>query len=182
MKRRVVWHDRERLGAEHCSVAAEPGGFRLEGVVTTSTDGDPLLVEYVVRVDVSWRTRRAEVRVNGGGGKDTIILLADGYGGWWRDAQLLPDLQGCLDLDLGITPSTHTLPIRRLLLQPGQTRRIEAASILFPDLTVVRAEQAYERVDSHGYIFRTGRFESDLEVDDDGIVTRYAKWTAIAAR
>lgn len=176
----MLWHDRRSLGSEHCSLTAEPGGHRFDGVIATKSEKSPLLVEYTIRVDAAWRTRRVEVKVNGGGGKDTLILLADGYGGWWREAHRLSELEGCLDVDLGLTPSTNTLPIRRLLLQPGQSRSIETAWVKFPDLSIARATQTYERVDAYGYIYRAGRFESDLEVDDDGLVVRYADWTAIA--
>jgi hypothetical protein len=181
VKRRVLWHDRRALGAEHCTLSAEPGGFRFDAVLATAIDGAPLLVEYIVRVDSGWRTRRAEVKLNGGGGKDTLILLADGYGGWWCDAHRVDELEGCLDVDLSITPSTNTLPIRRLLLQPGQSASIDAARVAFPVLAVARAAQTYERVDAHGYIFKANKQESDLEVDNDGLVTRRGSWTAIAA-
>jgi hypothetical protein len=180
VKRTIFWHDRDRKGAEHCVLAAEPGGFRFEGTLISQAGGAPLIVQYAMRVDVNWHTRRVEVRVNGGGGKDTLILLADSYGGWWHDTHPLPELSGCIDVDLGMSPSTNTLPIRRLLLQPGHKQTIDVAWVRVPELTVERATQTYERIDAHRYRFETGKFAADLIVDKDGLVVDYAIWMAMA--
>src|SRR5205814_2718699 len=56
-------------------------------------------------------------------------------------------VRGCLDVDLGITPSTNTLPIRRLGLAVGQAKEVRAAWIVFPELEVRLLTQTYTRLD-----------------------------------
>jgi hypothetical protein len=57
-----------------------------------------------------------------------------------------------------------------------------AAWIGWPDLEVVVSKQTYERVRADGYRFRSGDFESQLLVDDAGLVLRYGEdyWEALA--
>jgi hypothetical protein len=55
-------------------------------------------------------------------------------------------LEPALDVDLGFSPLTNTLPIRRLGLlgaAPGTSSTITAAWVLVPALTVVAARQTY---------------------------------------
>src|SRR5207247_1457892 len=84
-----------------------------------------------------------------------------------------PDLQGCLDVDLGFTPATNTLPIRRLGLEPGGAAYIRAAWGLLPDLTVRAAAQRYDRLAERRYRYSSGPFASTLDVDEHGLVLDY---------
>jgi uncharacterized protein len=96
----------------------------------------------------------------------------------WRQ---LPGLDNCLDVDLEWSPSTNTIPIRRLGLALGESRAVTAAWVRFPSLEVQRLEQSYERVDERRYRYRSGRFTADLAVDEDGMVLQYGvSWKAVA--
>jgi len=189
MQRAVVWHDRDAPSAERCLLRAEPGGFRFDGVVVAANDGAPMFVEYAVRADLAWRTRRVEVRVNGGGGKDTRILVADAMGAWWSDGKPLIELQGCLDVELSITPSTCALPIHRLLLQEAQAQTFDVVSIRFPGLDVDRGARRYARRGPRRYAVEHVASalggdadvpEADLDIDDDGLAIAYRSFRRIA--
>jgi hypothetical protein len=83
--------------------------------------------------------------------------------------------------ELEWSPSTNTLPIRRLALAPGETRAVAAAWIRFPSLEVERLDQSYERLDQRRYRYRSGLFSSDLLVDDNAMVLQYGvNWKAVA--
>jgi hypothetical protein len=99
----------------------------------------------------------------------------DGEGNWSHDGQRLAQVAGCIDVDLEWSPSTNTLPIRRLGLAPGETKSVAAAWVRFPSLEVQRLEQSYER------LAERRRFTADLAVDDDGMVLQYGvNWKAVA--
>src|SRR6478752_2249969 len=66
---------------------------------------------------------------------------------WTVDGAPARALSGCSDVDLGCSPSTNTLPIRRLRLAIGASHSIKAAWIRFPELQIVKAEQTYTRLD-----------------------------------
>ena len=77
---------------------------------------------------------------------------------------------------LGCSPSTNTLPIRRLRLAIGKAHTIQAAWIRFPELDVVKSAQTYTRLDEFTYRYASGDFAAELTVDDDGLVAAYADW------
>jgi hypothetical protein len=151
----------------------EAGGRRFRGDVVLLRGERPSHVSYRVDLDADWRTRRVEVDVDQATERTSFHLAADGQGTWWVDDVLAPELAGCLDVDLGWTPSTNTLPIRRLGLAVGEQRDIRAAWLRFPELTLEAATQTYRRLDETTWRYASGDFSADLLVDDQGYVRRY---------
>jgi uncharacterized protein len=178
----VLWRDRESGGLDRCVLSAGPdGGHRLSGTVLQAMDDVPYEVRYTVMTDASWTTRSVGVHVQGGSGDARLALLADGEGGWSAGREPLADLDGCLDVDLVVTPATNTLPIRRLDLAVGETADVAVAWVRFPELTVEVAEQRYERQAPDLYRYSAGRYAAELVVDDHGLVLDYEEaWHAIA--
>jgi hypothetical protein len=87
-------------------------------------------------------------------------------------------------VDLGFTPATNTLPIRRLNLEIGAQREITAAWVKFPELTVQPLRQRYTRLSARLYRYESvgTDFRAEIEVDEEGLVVLYAGgWERIAA-
>lgn len=177
--RRVLrWTDAEGHGLEHCLLTLGAGGLTLEGVVAGTRDGD-CGAHYTLQADAAGRTREVRLRYVGG---PELHLTVNESARWHdaiRDTQL-PDLDGCLDVDLGITPSTNTLPIRRLRLGVGQSADIRAAYIPLPsEITgafVPRPVlQRYGRTAERSWRYHQpdAGFTADLVVDDLGLVLDY---------
>ena len=84
-------------------------------------------------------------------------------------------MAGCIDLDLGFSPSTNLLPIRRLGLAIGQEAKVQAAWLGFPSFTLEPLDQLYRRMDVATYHYESagGRFVTELQVNVAGFVTRY---------
>jgi hypothetical protein len=84
-------------------------------------------------------------------------------------------VQGCLDVDLGFSPSTNLLPIRRLKLEIGARADVRAAWVRFPELTLELLEQSYTRLTEHTYLYESagGEFKRELTVNADGFVVEY---------
>jgi hypothetical protein len=86
-----------------------------------------------------------------------------------------------VDVDLGFTPATNTLPIRRLRLAVGQRAEIEAAWLVWPELQVRPARQTYTRLGEDRYRYQQGDFDAELLVDEHGLVREYqGLWRAVA--
>jgi hypothetical protein len=59
-----------------------------------------------------------------------LELFSDGAGRWTDDDGVrIRELQGAIDVDLGITPVTHSLAVRRLGLGVGETAKIPVACL-----------------------------------------------------
>jgi hypothetical protein len=105
------------------------------------------------------------------------VLRAAGHPGAGLPGMEDPDLlYGAFDVDLGGSPLTNTLPIRRLGLlkaEPGVAHRISAAWMLVPSLEVVQADQIYTSLGDNRIRYASETFSADLTVDDDGFVIDY---------
>jgi len=151
-------------------------GLALVGTVLGGEHDVPVRVEYRVLADQQGLTTAAHVRDLRGFEQRTIALTRDVKGNWTVDGKAVRGLKGCTDVDLGCSPSTNTLPIRRLRLAIGASHTIKAAWLRFPELTVVKADQTYTRLDEFTWRYASGTFSAELTVDEEGLVTEYAAW------
>ena len=175
--RRVAWRRSDEVETdEHCTLTLRDSGLSLVGTVLGADGGLPVRIEYRVLTDRAGVTTAAHVRDLRGFGTRTVALERAAKGGWTIDGAAARALRGCIDVDLGCSPSTNTLPIRRLRLAVGASQTIQAAWVRFPELSVVKAAQTYTRLDEFTYRYASGDFEAELSVDDDGLVTAYAAW------
>ncbi len=176
--RRVAWRRSDEVATdEHCTLTRRDSGLSLVGTVLGSEGGVPVRIEYRVLADAEGLTTAAHVRDLRGFEQRTLVLERDTKGGWSVDGKTVRGLKGATDVDLGCSPSTNTLPIRRLRLGVGASKTIKAAWVRFPELAVVKADQKYTRLDEFTYRYASGDFEAELTVDDEGLVAAYADWT-----
>jgi uncharacterized protein YdeI (YjbR/CyaY-like superfamily) len=104
-------------------------------------------------------------------------LDSDGAGNWTRDGEPQPHLEGAPDVDLGFTPATNTLPIRRLDLAVGESGRVRSAWLRFPELRLEPLDQTYTREAERVYRYLAQvdgePFTARLDTDELGRVLRY---------
>jgi uncharacterized protein len=178
---RVAWRRSDEIEAdEFCTLSVRPGGLSMVGTVLGAEGGQPIRTEYRVLADARGMTTGAHVRQLVGFEQRSIALLRDEKGNWTVDGKRQSALRSCTDVDLGCSPSTNTLPIRRLRLAVGASKTIAAAWIRFPQLEVVKAAQKYTRLDESTYRYASGTFEAELTVDDEGLVMAYGPWRRTA--
>jgi hypothetical protein len=178
--RRVLWERTDVPGFEWCELGRDPAGDTWLGVTLLAWEGQPYRVSYRIGLDASGSTRRVSVVSEGPGPAVVLELEADGIGTWQRDGAIVVESPGALDVDLGFSPSTNSLPIRRLDVAIGESREIEVAWILFPSFEVTLGRQTYERLGERAWRYRSEGFEADLTVDGDGLVDAYDEWRAVA--
>jgi hypothetical protein len=174
-----LWRRVEASGLERFELLNDGGAWHLRGTILLRHEGRDFEARYEVRCDEAWRTRGCDVTLREGGG-ERHLRLAAGEGRWTRDGgTAVPGVEGALDVDLGWTPSTNTLPIRRLRLPAGaHSGPLVAAWIRFPELSVEPLAQDYVRLDERRYRYSSagGAFTAELDVDEDGLVTRYDRF------
>jgi hypothetical protein len=163
---------------EYCTLVEAEDGFLLSGQVNGLTRGVPFSVQYRVECDPKWQTRSVGLSLGMGGRPTGMRIMADDKRQWWLDGRELEDVRGCEFVDLGVTPSTNTLPIRAFDLPVGAGREFVAAWIRFPDLAMLPLRQRYTRLSDRLYRYeslvngKTG-FVAELSVDGDGLVIDY---------
>jgi len=185
---RIVWQRLDVVGAEWCEVARTPEGIRIEGVALVGIDGDGHRIDYHLALDAAGRTRSVRIGARAGDHR-SLELDADGEGGWRVDGVVLDvGARGgdasppVLDVDLGFSPLTNSLPVWRFGPDTpvGSEQTIRVAWVLYPSLEVLVGTQSYTRLRERSWRYRSTGFVADLELDTDGLVDTYAGyWRAI---
>lgn len=174
----VRWRPVEGDGLEHLTLASHPAhgsGIRISSVVIGARGGSSYGVRYTIDCDAHWTTMALTLTTTTGHG---LTLRSDGLGHWQDgDGRGLPDLDGCIDVDLEGTPVTNTLPIRRLALRPQDgSRGLDMLYIPFDTFAPRRDRQLYTCL-SEGRLYRyeaaDRSFSADLPLDPDGLVLDY---------
>ncbi len=194
--RTVLWQRIDSPGSEWCALERDPGGWRLRGIVLAEVATAPAQVHYVVALSNDWSTRAVEIAMHAGVASELrrLKLTVSPNQHWQIERQPIPDpavlvddsaaLHGLVDVDLGFSPITNTLPIRRLEPAIGEAVAVTAAWVRFPELTVEPLPQRYLRLADRRYRYESagGAFVAEIEVDDLGLVTTYeGGWRRIAA-
>jgi hypothetical protein len=192
----LFWRRLDMAGSEQV-LYSDGAGLRARGTMLAASPV-PHACRYELYTDETWATARCEVTVEGAGFIRSVRL--ERAAGRWRvtateqgnlDAALLAvghdraaqpgceepiKLNPALDVDLGFTPLTNTLPIRRLGLlnvPVGTSRTVVVAWVLVPSLEVVESSQTYQNLGNHQVRFVSGPFSADLDVDEQGYVRHY---------
>lgn len=178
---RIVWRRLDVPGVEWCEVAATDDGIRIEGLAAVEWEGVAHRVEYELTLDDAVRTRTVRVHDRARESDTELALEADGLGTWRRGDEVVLAAPDAIDVDLGFSPLTNSLPIWRFDLDVGESREIDVAWVRFPSLDVVAGRQRYTRVAERTWRYASGSFSAELEVGDDGLVERYGSiWEAVA--
>jgi hypothetical protein len=173
--RTCVWRLVGGIGCERAELTREESGWQLRGHIIRLAEHGPTEVEYSIICDAEWRTKSASISLLDSRGERSLEVISEN-GIWSQDGLRLANLEGVVDVDLEWSPSTNTLPIRRLNLSPGRgSGPITAAWIRFPDLRVEPLEQNYDCITYHAYLYRShgGAFRAGLTVDADKLVVDY---------
>jgi hypothetical protein len=171
------WRRLDVPGREEARIEQTAAGWRLIGQVEVDDAGMYAQLAYVIECDRLWRTRRAEVTGSAAKAPVRFELAADGQGRWTLNGAPLPLAEGALDIDLGFTPATNLLPIRRLDLAVGARADVLTAWVRFPELRVEALEQSYHReaarVFRYDALVDGERFQGRLDTDEFGRVLLY---------
>jgi uncharacterized protein len=162
-------------GLERFELFREKASWILRGTILAMDERGPAEACYEIVCDADWRTEHADISLRDSTGERSLKLTT-ARGRWQVDGREEEPLRGCIDLDLGWSPSTNTLPIRRLKLPKGRSSGpLQMAWVRFPELKLTPLPQEYlrktERV--YRYTSRGGTFAADLKVDDEGLVVDY---------
>lgn len=173
----IGWRRLDGTGEERCTIVRSVPGWRLNGVVTADESGVAARLSYVIECDPKWRTRSATVDGVANDEPFKLELTADGAGRWWSGGVEQQNLRGAIDIDLGFTPATNLIPIRRLSLAIGDCAEVRAVWLRFPELRLELLEQKYCREAEHRFRYYASvdreSYIAALETDPAGIVTCY---------
>ncbi|WNZ25821.1 hypothetical protein HJG54_25275 [Leptolyngbya sp. NK1-12] len=171
----ILWRRLDLPGHDICYLWETINGWQLSGTALFLFNQMPCGLSYKVETDVNWKTFAAHV--SGYVGKSAVMLtIALTQNQCWSLNGLeTQQAAGCTDLDLGFTPATNLIAIRRLSLRIGERSQAPAAWLDFPNFTLKKLEQQYHRLSDYQYEYAAPDvgYADILEVDRDGAITRY---------
>jgi hypothetical protein len=175
MQTNILWSGREYYSLENCLVNTTGGGTDITSTIIGHYEKKIYKVEYHIKTNRHWETIFFKIDARHSNQTQVIQLKGDGHGNWKRDGEALPQFNGCIDIDIPLTPFTNTLPINRLNLTPGQTQEIQ---VLYLDLLaqeIKPVRQKYTCISSSEYHYENvpNDFEANIRVDDSGLVVDY---------
>lgn len=171
----ILWRGLHLIGHEYARLDVRDSEWHLDGVAVFSHDGAPCRLDYHVQCTGRWITTAAQVSGWIGSRHVDVALAVSEGRRWWLNDVECPSVKGCVDLDLNFSPSTNTLPIRRLSLRVGAQQAVRAAWLRFPSLELEPLEQTYTRLSDDRYRYESagGQFTAELLVDEAGFVRDY---------
>lgn len=170
-----IWNKRhERIGLEYLVLTRTTA----DSVILAIDDRDtPFRLDYHLRWAQSGRLREADLVLAKGQSRRSLVLRSDGRGTWKHaGGQHIPELDGCIDIDIWPTPFTNSFPIWRTPLAIGQREEFSMAWIDGTRLTMEAKPQAYSRRAERLYLFESldgSGFQAELHLDEDGLVLNY---------
>ena len=179
----ILWRRLDVEGHDACLLSQGDGGHSLQGQAIFVQDGKPCCLAYEVICDAGWRTRSARVDGFLGMRKLHYGIERRADGEWMLNGEPQRDVAGLVDVDLGFTPASNLLAIRRFALGVGETTPAPAAYLTFPALEMVPLEQSYRRLDEVRYAYSASVYGYDaiLDVSPHGFVVDYpGLWRAVA--
>jgi uncharacterized protein len=170
-----LWRWIKSTGLERFELLRMPHAWMLRGTIVVLAEGKPAEARYEVVCDDSWHTRHAEISVHDERGERALGVVIEN-GQWYENGRVNKMLTDCIDIDLEWSPSTNTIPIRRLRLATGErSGLVTAAWVRFPDLTLQPLTQKYERTSQRSYRYSSAgeTFVAEIAVDDQDLVLNY---------
>ncbi len=166
------WRRLDMQGTDRCTLSRLEHGWMLVGQAIWHDGGRDGCLNYDVRCDPDWNSLSADVAGDVGGQKLSLRLHRSDEG-WHLNGEPQGDTAICVDLDLGFTPATKLLPLRRLDLRSGQSAFVSAAYLEQDIDAVSRLDQVYTKGADDLVRYSSPQFDAQLTVHPTGFITHY---------
>jgi len=170
-----LWKWVKGTGLERFELLRQTNGWTIRGTIVALGEQGAAEAAYTISCNAAWRTQSADISLRDTSGEHSLHLNVD-EGRWFENGKEKKHLADCLDIDLGWSPSTNTIAIRRLNLPiGGRSGPLTMAWVRFPELTIETLAQEYQHISERRYRYtsRGGGFSTMIDVDDQGLVVDY---------
>lgn len=179
----MLWRRVDVPGHDACTMAPSGHGWSIRGAAAFQSEKGVAHLRYDVHVNAEWLTQSADISGVVGERDVDYHIRRTAKGVWLLNHLAQPDLGDCTDLDLGFTPATNTIAIRRLALDMGAGTELRSAWLDVVGDEFSPLPQRYSRESNHRYAYESSRFnfQATLRVNDFGFITDYpGLWVAEA--
>jgi uncharacterized protein len=171
----ALWRRLDVPGHDACLLRNGDTAWELQGTAVFRHESVPAQLTYRVACDRAWRTAAGDVRGWLGMQPVQFAIARTEAGPWTLNGVVVPGLERYIDLDLGFTPATNLLQLRRLALADGQAAEAPVAWLDVAVGTLTVLPQRYERRGDATYWYEAPSvpYTGLLEVTPTGFIRRY---------
>ncbi len=175
MKHQLKWQGLIYNSVEDCTIEQSGKGTEVSSFIRGNYEGLVFSVQYSVSINPAWETLKAEIKSVINGKERICIAAGNGKGSWLLNGKPEPLFDGCIDIDIPLTPFTNTLPIRRLKMADRQRQLIKVLYLDVLAQTETALTQQYQRLSGYEYHYQNvpNDFEAVIAVDENGFVVNY---------
>jgi hypothetical protein len=175
MQINTLWTGREYYSLENCLIDTLPEGSVITSTIIGQYQQKLYQVDYTIKTNQHWETLFVELKSRHNDRKLHWLLEGDGKGNWMMNGATAGQFQGCIDVDIPLTPFTNTLPINRLKLSKDGSKEIKVIYLDVLEQAVQPVRQKYTRLSGTRYHYENipNDFEASITVDEQGLVVDY---------
>lgn len=174
MIRNIIWKGLDSNSMEFCRIHFGERIHVKSSIVGFSEDF-PFKADYEIELSGGWVISRIQLKTCLGNVEQSLDLKHDGHGKWFGDGKEWKSLEGCMDIDISVTPFTNSLPINRLKPAPGIKTDIDVVYIDILHFGITPERQHYTQLNKDTYLFSndSGDFTANITVDSQKLVVHY---------
>jgi|ERR1700733_3302422 len=175
MQQNILWTGIEYHSLENCTLTIMDGGSEVSSSIIGMYDNELYKIDYRVRTDRHWETRSFEIRSQLYNTLEVFEFRKEGVESWYVNGQPDERFNGCIDIDISLTPFTNTLPINRLNLSEKEDKQIKVLYLDVLGRKMMPVLQKYTKLSPTSYKYENipNDFEAVISVDDLGLVVDY---------
>jgi uncharacterized protein len=175
MQKNILWTGIEYHSVENCILTITDKGAKVTSSIVGKYANELYKIEYRIRINQFWETTSFEMESQLHNTMKRVRFRRQGKGRWFVNGRLDKKLNGCIDIDISLTPFTNALPINRL--KPAENQ-VEQIMVLYVDVLgekIMPVQQKYTRLSDADFKFENvpNDFESVISVDELGLVVEY---------
>jgi len=174
MIRNIVWKGLDSDSMEFCRIHFRDTILVKSTVVGCSED-IPYKADYEMELSLDWIINRVHITSWLGNSEQSLTLKHNGHGKWQGNDREWKHLEGCMDIDLSLTPFTNSIPVNRLKLAADASADTDLIYIDLLRFGISRQRQSYRHIGAHEYAFcaADGDFKADIVMDEMNLVSHY---------
>lgn len=150
-------------------------GVEVNSVIVGLYGADIYRITWMLKTNINWETELFELKITTKNKTSADIYEHDTKGNWTKNGNPATELNGCLYIDIALSPFTNTLPINHLEPAIGETQTIKTIYFDILEEETKPLSQLYERLSDTQYRYQNipNNFEAIITVDEAGLVVDY---------
>jgi len=175
MQTNILWTGIEYHSLENCIVTVTDRGSDIKSTIVGCFNSVIYKLDYQITTNHIWETTFFMIKAQLNDVVRITNFESDGKGNWFENGQHIEKFDGCIDIDISLTPFTNTLPINRLKLSENTSKQIQVLYLDILGQQINSVQQKYTRLSPNRYKYENvpNDFVSIISVDESGLVMKY---------